>query len=660
MNILKEINADNDVLATISSNIFNFFNNITTLTDNSHVKLKIFTSIPVTLSIFSIFYSIYKHLMNYRKPFEQRLIVRIQFLLPIFGITCYISLINYKVGEFFTPIREIYESFVIYTFYKLLVILLGGEYEIIVSNHNKPPTKHLVPFNLILRPIDVSDPNDFLTIKRCILQYVWVKPLLWIIIIFAKMIGIYDENDYSIKTSIYLWITIIYNLSVTISLYSLAIFWKCLYIELKKFNPLGKFLSIKLIIFASYWQSLFLKFLQIFNIIKDIETIKFLSNLLLCNEMVFFTIINLTSFSYTEFNDFNLPNCARMKFYYSLRDFLLIGDLIYDFKMITIYGDTYNFRNFNEYKQRDINSEIGNAIRDEIGNDSNESNEFNNLENERLLSKKNKYNEYNSFDDGYEEFVEGGGTKNNSNNNNNNKKNGSIVKNINDRKILQGFRYKDGGKSNYWLPDDHNINNTSQTDFNKSDSQRGRRLSTTTNSSYTKSISHQYLIEAYNNKLNNERTKSIDDNISFYNNRSDVNNSIGGYDGANNRSSFENSSILSSNSSVSPNRNYLNSNLTINNDIIFEPIFDDLNNNELMKDEKLYRYVKTHYIKEEKINYPVSFDYHADKIKKLKQIRDSLSFSANNSMNNNNNHNSNNSFTRNVNYNRDRLSIDSV
>lgn len=617
MDILNEISTDNHVSDTI------FHNNIIKIsTNNSHIKLKIFTSIPVTLSIILIFYSIYKHLMNYRKPFEQRLIVRIQFLLPIFGITCYISLINFKIGEFFTPIREIYESFVIYTFYKLLVTLLGGEYEIIVSNHNKPPTKHLFPFNLILRrPIDISDPNDFLTIKRCILQYVWVKPLLWIIIVCSKLIGIYNENDYSIKTSIYLWITIIYNLSVTISLYYLAIFWKCLYIELKNFNPLGKFLSIKLIIFASYWQSLFLKFLQIFNIIKDIETIKFLSNLLLCNEMIFFTIINLTSFSYIEFNKFNLPNCARMKFYYSLRDFLLIGDLIYDFKMITIYGDTYNFRNFNEYKNRNINN-------NEILNDSNEPNESsesNNLENQRLISSKYKYSEYNSFDDSFNDTVDSA-TKIN--------KNGSIVKNINDRKILQGFRYKDGGKSNYWLPDDNNNINPTESEF-----QRGRRLSTTTNSSYTKSISHQYLIEAYNNKLNNDRTKSIDDNIS-YNNNGEFNRN---YDIVSNKNNFENQSILSSNSSVSPNRNYLNCNLTINNEIIFEPIFNDLNNNELIKDEKLYKYVKSHYINDEKINYPVSFDYHADKIKRLKEIRDSLLSSTNSSNNN-----------------RDRLSIDSV
>ncbi|GME94439.1 unnamed protein product [Ambrosiozyma monospora] len=116
--------------------------------------------------------AIYLQVRNYRKPFEQRYIVRILVVVPMFATTCYLTLLNQKVGEMVEPIREIYEAFVIYTFYKLLVLMLGGERHIIQMTIDKPTCQHPFPANLILKPLNISDPKDFLTIKRFILQYV--------------------------------------------------------------------------------------------------------------------------------------------------------------------------------------------------------------------------------------------------------------------------------------------------------------------------------------------------------------------------------------------------------------------------------------------------------------------------------------------------------
>ena len=66
-----------------------------------------------------------------------------------------------------------------------------------------------------------------------------VETILCITIIILELIGLYNVNDLSIK-SIYFWLTLIYNASVTLSLYCLAIL-KILWNDLKPFKPVGKF-----------------------------------------------------------------------------------------------------------------------------------------------------------------------------------------------------------------------------------------------------------------------------------------------------------------------------------------------------------------------------------------------------------------------------------
>ena len=67
-----------------------------------------------------IFSSIILHLRNYRKPFQQRLMIRIQLIVPLFALSCFSmlknpeSLFNRYLLE---SIREVYEAFVIYTFF---------------------------------------------------------------------------------------------------------------------------------------------------------------------------------------------------------------------------------------------------------------------------------------------------------------------------------------------------------------------------------------------------------------------------------------------------------------------------------------------------------------------------------------------------------------
>ena len=291
------------------------------------------------------FYTITRHLLNYRKPYEQRLSIRILLLVPIFSVSCASGIIKPEAAQFYVdPIREFYEAFVIYTFFTFLTLLLGGERNIItVLSLNHAPTRHPIPLiGKICKPIDLSDPFDFLFVKKGILQYVWFKPFYC----FGTLIcSAWKLPKFEI------FLNVFYNISVTWSLYSLALFWKCLYPELTPYKPWLKFLCVKLIIFASYWQSIIIQGLVVTGKLgtgnQDRTSGYVYKNGLLCIEMVPFAILHAVAFPWNKYTAFSIPYGARMKFIYALKDFLGCGHLIWDFKQTLFAGPLYyNYRNF--------------------------------------------------------------------------------------------------------------------------------------------------------------------------------------------------------------------------------------------------------------------------------------------------------------------------
>jgi len=52
----------------------------------------------------------------------------------------------------------------------------------------------------------------------------------------------------------YLYITVIYNISISLALYALFMFYCATRHQLRPFDPVLKFLTVKSVVFLSYWQ----------------------------------------------------------------------------------------------------------------------------------------------------------------------------------------------------------------------------------------------------------------------------------------------------------------------------------------------------------------------------------------------------------------------
>ena len=290
-------------------------------------------------------------LLDYRKPLLQRYVVRILLMVPIYSAASWASVVSLTAAFYLDPLRDIYEAFTIYTFLQLLVNFLGGERSLIIMMHGRAPVAHPWPLNLYFSKIDISDPHTFLAMKRGILQYAYLKPILAISTIIMKKTDTYKEGYIALDSG-YLWSGIIYNISITLSLYALAMFWVCMSHDLKPFRPMPKFLCIKLIIFASYWQGFFLSILQVLGAIPNHFAGYTADNLaaaiqdaVICFEMPLFAIGHWYAFSWHDYADITI-SAARMPVRFAFRDAFGPGDLIVDTKMTFRGGKDYDYRHF--------------------------------------------------------------------------------------------------------------------------------------------------------------------------------------------------------------------------------------------------------------------------------------------------------------------------
>lgn len=279
----------------------------------------------------------------------QRYVVRIMLMVPLYSIASCLSLLSFTAANFIDPVRDVYEAFVIYCFFNLLINYLGGERSIIIMSHGRPPKPHPWPMHYFCDPLDIGDPYTFLNIKRGILQYAWLKPALALATVIMKATGTFQEG-YIGLTSGYFWSGLLYNVSITLSLYCLAMFWVCLHDDLIPFRPVPKFLVIKLVIFASYWQGFLLSLFVFAGFIKDrpgysSDNISLaIQDLLTCLEMPIFAVAHWYAFSVTDYTDPTIAS-ARLPLAYAVRDAFGAGDLLVDTKE-TLFGTTYGYQLF--------------------------------------------------------------------------------------------------------------------------------------------------------------------------------------------------------------------------------------------------------------------------------------------------------------------------
>ncbi|KAK4587854.1 hypothetical protein RGQ29_019026 [Quercus rubra] len=238
-----------------------------------------------------------QHLFYWKNPKEQKAIIIIILMAPIYAIDSFVGLLDIQGSKAFfmllDSIKECYEALVIAKFMALMYSYLN----ISISKNIVPDgikgreIHHSFPMTLFQPHTVRLDHHTLKLLKYWTWQFVIIRPVCSVLMMALQMLGMYPS-----------WLswtfTIILNISVSLALYSLVLFYHVFAKELQPHKPLAKFMCIKGIVFFCFWQGVVLEVLAALGVIQshhfwlDVEHIEeAIQNVLVCLEMVVFSVL---------------------------------------------------------------------------------------------------------------------------------------------------------------------------------------------------------------------------------------------------------------------------------------------------------------------------------------------------------------------------------
>jgi len=263
------------------------------------------------------------HLRNYHQPLVQRKIVTILWMSPIYAVTSFFSLVFPSADGYLAVIKDFYEAYAIFTFLSFLIAVLGrGDRQEAIqvlsrhADHLKRPTKCLN--GCYHPPPDTSDvAKAGAVVTECqilCMQFVFVRPLTSIGNFISTLIM--DQQDYQpdfendkyayFKTPSF-YLAMVTNVSVFLAFTGLLKFYHAVSEDLAWCQPFSKFLTIKGIVFLTFWQGLLISIIVSLTDTTDgddddnpQEYAAQIQNFLICLEMLFFSIAHWCVFPAEE------------------------------------------------------------------------------------------------------------------------------------------------------------------------------------------------------------------------------------------------------------------------------------------------------------------------------------------------------------------------
>ncbi|KAA0056947.1 transmembrane protein 184C [Cucumis melo var. makuwa] len=244
-----------------------------------------------------------QHLFYWKNPKEQKAIVIIILMAPLYAVDSFVGLLDINGSKeffmFLDSVKECYEALVIAKFLALMYSYLNISMSknVIPDEIKGREIHHSFPMTLFQPRTVRLDHRHLLLLKHWTWQFVIIRPVCSVLMITLQLLGMYPS-----------WLrwtfTIILNLSVSLAMYSLVVFYHIFAKELKPHNPLAKFMCIKGIVFFSFWQGVVLDILVAVGIIGsnhmwlDVEHVEeAFQNVLICLEMIVFSVLQQYAFN---------------------------------------------------------------------------------------------------------------------------------------------------------------------------------------------------------------------------------------------------------------------------------------------------------------------------------------------------------------------------
>ncbi|KAN0111855.1 DUF300 domain containing protein [Russula decolorans] len=261
------------------------------------------TAVTVLISAVSVL----QHCRNYTNRAQQRQIIRILYMPPVYAVISFFSFRFFRSYTYYSLAETVHKAITLSAFLLLLIEFVassatGHSAEGALARKDKKPLP--IPFCCWrYRPSKVY---FMYALKWSVMQYVLIRPAITIAGIICQHYNVLCvSGPYSVHYA-EVYLDSVDFVCISIALYGLILFYGLTKEELAGNRPLAKFLSIKLIVIFTFYQSF------VFNALKGrvIHGNQFwtatnvadgLNALAICIEMIFFSLFMMWSFSWKPY-----------------------------------------------------------------------------------------------------------------------------------------------------------------------------------------------------------------------------------------------------------------------------------------------------------------------------------------------------------------------
>ncbi|KAL7410830.1 organic solute transporter Ostalpha-domain-containing protein [Mrakia frigida] len=272
------------------------------------------------------------HALNYQIPAQQRQIGRVVLMPWVYGVLAFFSYRYFRYFIYFELIEVAYEGITLAAFLLLLVEFVStaasnGD----VKNTLQRKDKEGLPMTFGLIRFRASKPYFIHALKWSVLQYAIFRPLISIVGIICEAFDVLCPEQYSVHFA-EVYLEAFDFVVISIALYGLVCWYDLTKHELKGRQPLNKFLSIKLIVFFTFYQSFVISALAKHGYITANEywTVTNISDglnaLCISVEMVIFSVWMAFAFPAKEYNGLGIRSCSFLNYLRFIRDVIWFGD----------------------------------------------------------------------------------------------------------------------------------------------------------------------------------------------------------------------------------------------------------------------------------------------------------------------------------------------
>jgi len=268
------------------------------------------------LTLVISFITIIRHCRNYTKPKEQRQILRILYMPPVYAIVSFFSYRFFREYTYYSFAAIAYEAITLSAFLMLIIEYVAAT----ASGHSAEKAiqrkdKRRLPLPFCCWRYRPTKAYFMHTVKWSVLQYIIIRPAASIAGIICEKLGyLCHAAGYDPKyASVYIESAVFF--SISIALYGLLLFYGLMKEELRGRRPMAKFLSIKLIVMFTFYQMFMFtalegKFIHETEYWTATNIANGLNALAICIEMVFFSLFMAWAYTPAEYKVAGLPSTS--------------------------------------------------------------------------------------------------------------------------------------------------------------------------------------------------------------------------------------------------------------------------------------------------------------------------------------------------------------